>query len=238
MEKFFSIMGGMGTLATESFIHLLNKRTTAHKDQDYFNYVLFNHASIPDRTAFILDHKNENPLPYLLSDIKMQTQLGSAFIVLSCNTVHYFYDEMQKATPIPILHMPKETLAVVKSRYAGKKVAFLGTEGSIKAGIYQNEIENAGYEVWLPPQTLQAKITQLIYHDIKEEGFLNEALYVEILKEVHEKYQQQAIILGCTELSLMEEKTAHTYPVFDAQAILVDKTVALAQALKQNLQDV
>ena len=40
MEHFFSILGGMGTMATESFVHLLNERVVTHKDQDYLNYVL------------------------------------------------------------------------------------------------------------------------------------------------------------------------------------------------------
>lgn len=40
MENFFTILGGMGTLATESFIHTLNKRTEAHRDQDYLNYIV------------------------------------------------------------------------------------------------------------------------------------------------------------------------------------------------------
>lgn len=53
MENFFTILGGMGTLATESFIHTLNKRTEAHRDQDYLNYIVVNHATIPDRTEYI-----------------------------------------------------------------------------------------------------------------------------------------------------------------------------------------
>lgn len=51
MENFFSILGGMGTMATESFVRLINHRTKATKDQEYLNYVLFNHATVPDRTA-------------------------------------------------------------------------------------------------------------------------------------------------------------------------------------------
>ena len=46
MKDFFVILGGMGTQATESFVHLLNKRT-AQKDRDYLNYCLFNHATVP-----------------------------------------------------------------------------------------------------------------------------------------------------------------------------------------------
>ncbi|MGQ4823670.1 amino acid racemase, partial [Enterococcus faecalis] len=75
MENFFSILGGMGTMATESFVRLINHRTKATKDQEYLNYVLFNHATVPDRTAYILDRSEENPMPFLLDDIEKQNLL-------------------------------------------------------------------------------------------------------------------------------------------------------------------
>ena len=43
MKKFFTILGGMGTLATESYVRLLNKKTETHKDQDYLDYIVGNY---------------------------------------------------------------------------------------------------------------------------------------------------------------------------------------------------
>ena len=52
MKKFFGILGGMGTLATTNFLVEMNKRHFPENDQDYFNYILMNHADIPDRTEY------------------------------------------------------------------------------------------------------------------------------------------------------------------------------------------
>lgn len=233
MEHFFSILGGMGTMATESFVHLLNERVVTHKDQDYLNYVLFNHATVPDRTAYILDATNDSPLPYLLDDIEKQNLLKPDFIVLTCNTAHHFFDTLQAATPIPILHMPKEAVKEVMKQKEVGKVAFFGTTGSVKAGIYETQIRQAGLEVYLPTEKLQDKINHLIYHDIKENDFLNQSLYVEILKDAVDAGCKQ-IILGCTELSLMEASFGqHDYPVIDAQSVLVDRTIERALALRK-----
>ena len=233
MEHFFSILGGMGTMATESFVHLLNERVVTHKDQDYLNYVLFNHATVPDRTAYILDATNDSPLPYLLDDIEKQNLLKPDFIVLTCNTAHHFFDTLQAATPIPILHMPKEAVKEVMKQKEVGKVAFFGTTGSVKAGIYETQMRQAGLEVYLPTEKLQDKINHLIYHDIKENDFLNQALYVEILKDAVDAGCKQ-IILGCTELSLMEASFGqHDYPVIDAQSVLVDRTIERAIALRK-----
>ncbi len=232
MEHFFSILGGMGTMATESFVHLLNERVVTHKDQDYLNYVLFNHATVPDRTAYILDATNDSPLPYLLDDIEKQNLLKPDFIVLTCNTAHHFFDTLQAATPIPILHMPKEAVKEVMKQKEVGKVAFFGTTGSVKAGIYETQMRQAGLEVYLPTEKLQDKINHLIYHDIKENNFLNQSLYVEILKDAVDAGCKQ-IILGCTELSLMEASFGqHDYPVIDAQSVLVDRTIERALALR------
>ena len=85
MENFFSILGGMGTMATESFVRLINHRTKATKDQEYLNYVLFNHATVPDRTAYILDRSEENPMPFLLDDIEKQNLLRPQHITFLKN---------------------------------------------------------------------------------------------------------------------------------------------------------
>ncbi|EOZ5813537.1 amino acid racemase [Enterococcus hirae] len=234
MENFFSILGGMGTMATESFVRLINHRTKASKDQEYLNYVLFNHATVPDRTAYILDREQESPMPYLLDDVEKQNLLKPNFIVLTCNTAHYFFDELQAATEIPILHMPREAANELVRQNTTGKVAILGTEGSMKAGIYEKEVRQLGFEAVIPDAQLQAKINHLIYHDIKESDYLNKELYYEILAEAVARFDCEKIILGCTELSLMQEYVGENeYPVIDAQSILVDQTIARALQHRQ-----
>lgn len=234
MENFFSILGGMGTMATESFVRLINHRTKASKDQEYLNYVLFNHATVPDRTAYILDREQESPMPYLLDDVEKQNLLKPNFIVLTCNTAHYFFDELQAATEIPILHMPREAANELVRQNTTGKVAILGTEGSMKAGIYEKEVRQLGFEAVIPDAQLQAKINHLIYHDIKESDYLNKELYYEILAEAVARFDCEKIILGCTELSLMQEYVGENeYPVIDAQSILSDQTIARALQHRQ-----
>ena len=234
MENFFSILGGMGTMATESFVRLINHRTKASKDQEYLNYVLFNHATVADRTAYILDREQESPMPYLLDDVEKQNLLKPNFIVLTCNTAHYFFDELQAATEIPILHMPREAANELVRQNTTGKVAILGTEGSMKAGIYEKEVRQLGFEAVIPDAQLQAKINHLIYHDIKESDYLNKELYYEILAEAVARFDCEKIILGCTELSLMQEYVGENeYPVIDAQSILADQTIARALQHRQ-----
>lgn len=236
MQQFFTVLGGMGTLACESYVRELDKRTPFHCDQDYLNYIVVNHATIPDRTAYILDHSNPDPTIPLVEDIIQQSILNPAFFVLTCNTAHYFYDEMQKHTDIPILHMPKLTVANIKKIAPNaKRVGLLATPGTIKIGIYDKWIKEAGYEEVKPDQEVIDKTEDLIYHDIKETGKSDGKKFHELVRTMIEDKHCDAVILGCTELSLANELNPETeFPVSDSQSVLVDKSLELGEQLRKD----
>lgn len=230
MQNFFTIIGGMGTAATESYLRLLNQRTHARKDQDYLNYILVNHATIPDRTSYILDHHQPSFYPPLLEDIKQQSLLHPSFMVIICNTAHYFYQDLQAATTVPILHMPRTAIATLKKKYPQvQRVGLIATQGTLADGIYEAELQQSGYDYTLGDAQLQNDVMTLIYDNIKRSGKVDSQLYYQILKRMTHEFGAQAVILGCTELSLAQEKAFnHPYRVIDAQSIIVDQSIELA----------
>ncbi|AUI72119.1 amino acid racemase [Companilactobacillus alimentarius] len=235
MRKFFTVIGGMGSLATESYIHLLNERTPSKKDQDYLDYILVNHSTVPDRTAHILDHSKPSFLPPLVEDIKQQSLLKPEFMVMICNTAHYYYKELQAATDIPLIHMPHMTVSVMKDKYPNaKKIGLIATKGTIADHIYEDEIKEAGFEFSMGDQEIRDQVESLIYDDIKIKGKVDAAKYYDILKTMHDKFECDVIVLGCTELSYAQEKAPdHPYNVADGQSIIVDKSIELGQKIRR-----
>lgn len=235
MKDFFTIIGGMGTPATESYIRLLNARTPAHRDQDYLNYILVNHATVPDRSTYLMDHSQPNPYPDLLEDIQQQSRLNPAFFVIACNTAHYFYDDLQKATEIPIVHMPRETVKQIKKEFpAAKRIGIIGTPGTTTDGIYDRELIAEGYEVVKPTPEIQDLTGKLIFEDIKAQNKVDAQLFYQILRLMTEERGAQVVILGCTELSYAQEMAHdHSYPVVDSQSVLVDRSIELALKLRK-----
>ncbi|MDT6980309.1 amino acid racemase [Levilactobacillus zymae] len=235
MQKFFTIIGGMGTMATESYLHQLNLRTPAHADQEYLNYILVNHATVPDRTTYILDHTQESPLPSLLEDIRQQSLLKPEFFTLPCNTAHYFFDDLQAATDVPILHMPRETVKEIQRQYpAAQRIGITGTRGTIADKIYEDELNRAGLTPVLPTAAIEKQTMELIYDDIKENNTVDAALFHNIVRQMVEDQHADVVILGCTELSLANEREPETkYPVADGQSILVDRTLEKALELQK-----
>lgn len=236
MKQFFTVLGGMGTLATESYVRILDARTPIHRDQDYLNYIVVNHATVPDRTTWILDHSKPDYNLDLIEDIKQQSLLKPAFFVLICNTAHYAFDKLQAATDIPILNMLQETVnAIKKIKPDAKKVGLLATRGTVEAGLYDHYITDAGYEEIKPTPEILDMTEDLIYHDIKESGHSDGAKYHELVRRMIKEEGADIVILGCTELSYAEEMNPETqYPVADSQSIIVDRSLEKGLALRQN----
>lgn len=237
MKHFFSIIGGMGTIATESYVRLINHRVKIHRDQDYLNYILVNDAEVPDRTAFIKDHSQPNFLPALKDDILGQAKLHPDFFVMPCNTAHYFFKELSGLTDIPFLNMMQIAVHNFLANYPGeKKIGLIATEGSIHDHLYADYLKAAGIEVVYGGPEIQPMVTKLIYDDIKDKGVVDGELYHEILRKMHDDYGCAVTLLGCTELSLAQEKAPdHPYNVIDPQAILADVSIELALKIRKGM---
>ena len=100
------ILGGMGTQAGLDFCNKLAKINRGKLDQQYPLFILYNKSDTPKRPENL--KKYFNVLNALVKGCKMLQKNKCKFIVMPCNTAHYWYDDIQKKINIPILSMPKE----------------------------------------------------------------------------------------------------------------------------------
>ena len=104
------VIGGVGPAATVCFLDKVVRLTAADRDQDHVDLVVLQHSTIPDRTAFILGGSEEDPGPVMAEDARRLTALGVEFIAVPCNTAHFFTQEVQAASGVPVLSIVDETL--------------------------------------------------------------------------------------------------------------------------------
>ena len=204
-EKVLGVLGGVGPLATIYFADLVIKMTDAKTDQEHIAMIILNHASIPDRTEYILDNKKPNPLPVMIADAQKLEKDGADYIVIPCNTAHYFFDEIQKSVRVPIINILEETV-----RYAEKTVpnlkclGILATEGTIISGAYQNIIKKHGLDYRVPSEEDQKSLMHIIYDEVKAGEKVDICEFLRIVGEL-KKMGCDAVILGCTELSVIKK---------------------------------
>ncbi|MBQ5995573.1 MAG: aspartate/glutamate racemase family protein [Clostridia bacterium] len=235
-EKILGVLGGVGPLATIYFADLVVKMTQAQTDQEHIAMVILNHASIPDRTAYILDKTKPNPLPVMIRDAKVLEEDNCSYIVIPCNTAHYFYDEIQKSIGIPIINILEETVSYCEKTIPSlKKIGILATEGTIKSKAYQNIIEKHSLECAVPSEEDQASLMNIIYNQVKAGREVDIFEFHRIIGEL-KKQGCDAVVLGCTELSIIKKDFGIDRPdIVDSMECLARASIlACGKKLKEN----
>ncbi|USS40664.1 amino acid racemase, partial [Thermococcus aggregans] len=215
----------MGPLATVDLFKRIVLKTPAKRDQDHPRIIIYNNPKIPDRTAYILG-KGENPLPELIDSAKKLEKWGADFIIMPCNTAHYFAEEIQKAIKIPLINMIEETASYVAS-LGMKRVGILATTGTIVSGIYQKALEKRGIKGIVPSEEDQEKVMKGIYEGVKAGDVeLGRKLLLEVAKKLEKRCD--GLIAGCTEISVALRQEDLRVPLVDPLDVIAEKAVKLA----------
>ena len=211
------ILGGMGTQAGLDFCNKLAILYRGKIDQEYPLFLLFNKSNIPGRPESIgiqtrnLSNRYNNKksekkylsvLKSLVTGCQVLEKSKCKFIVIPCNTAHYWYDDLRKKINLPIINMPKEVFNQTKKKCKKKSsIGLLATEGTLKTGVY-NRFFDKDYNLIFPNSIIQKKsVNQAIklvkMGNVKKANqIINPAIRYLIKKKC------KKIILGCTELPI------------------------------------
>lgn len=198
--KNIGIIGGMGPLATVHLFERIVLKTDAEKDQDHIRVIIDNNTNIPDRTKAIISDGCD-PTVEMIKSAKYLEKMGADFLIMPCNTAHYFIDKISENVEIPMLNMLDKTVKATYDKYGQNVVVgILATDGTIKSGIYENYYAKIGIKTIIPKNT-QIKVMEFIYDVIKAGKFdIGPSLMFEAVEEL-KKMGATAFLLGCTELS-------------------------------------
>ncbi|MEW9079916.1 aspartate/glutamate racemase family protein [Terrisporobacter glycolicus] len=196
------VLGGLGPMASVYFYEMVVNMTEAKTDQEHVDMIITNRATTPDRTAFIIGKSNEDPSKILIDDAKKLEKYGVDFIVITCNTAHYFYEKIVKGVNIPLVNIVEETIKHAKETNH-KKLGILATTGNIKTSLYQNMCEKHNIEYLVLDENRQSKVMEIIYDDIKSGKPADMDKFNSIVDYLKEN-NCDGVILGCTELSILK----------------------------------
>ena len=211
------ILGGMGTQAGLDFCNKLAVLNRGKIDQEYPLFLLYNKSNIPGRPESIgsqtknLLNKSTNKssrekynkvLKSLLKGCKLLEKNKCKFIVIPCNTAHYWFDDLQNKINIPIINMPKEVFKFTKKKCKrNSKVGLLATEGTLKTGVYKKFFEK-DYQLIEPSQKIQKLSVNKAIKLVKMGNVKAAAKAIKPAIDSLIKMKCKKIILGCTELPI------------------------------------
>lgn len=225
--KTIGIIGGMGPLATVDLYSRIVMRTKAQRDQEHLHVIIDSNTNIPDRTKAILGG-GVDPTVELIKSAQRLEQAGADFLIMPCNTAHFFIDKIKTSVNIPFINMVEETVKYTFNKY-GKDmvVGLMATDGTIKSKIYEVYYAAMGIKTVVPEKT-QDKIMKFIYDVIKggkyEEGT---DLFFECVNELKDM-GADAFLLGCTELSSAQYLYKLEGPYINPMEVITESSIIYA----------
>lgn len=217
------VIGGLGPMATAYYLELVVRMTDVKRDQDHPEIIVMDIPTIPDRTAYILGNSQEDPAQPMICLGKQLKQLGAGVIATPCVTAHYFHERLQEGIGLPVIHVIERTAALLGSKGI-RRVGLMATDGTVRSGIFQQKLEQAGLETVLPSSEAQRGIMTLIYNQIKAGLPADMALFYRIRDSLRAD-GAEVVILGCTELSLLKKQQELGDGILDTLEVLAKESV-------------
>jgi len=245
-EKSVIIGGGVGPMAGVFFHKKLIEKTLSTNDQGHLNVIHISRSyDIAERMAFLAGEATVSPADGMFRSIKIAAKglpdLGkNSILAVPCNTFHapIIFDRFEKllldnGIHLKVINIIDETVSLVCNQVAKpQKIGVLGTVGTRESRIFHNGFIPQDIEVIDIPLVMQKDVSDLILR-IKATNEITPSI-IENLKSFIATLSgkgAEAIILGCTELSMIVDKPIPTIiPYIDPMTILAEKVVECATA--------
>ena len=211
------ILGGMGTQAGLDFCNKLAILNRGKIDQEYPLFLLYNKSNIPGRPESIgvqtgnmsnrLKSKKSAKkyllvLKSLLRGCKLLKKSNCKFIVIPCNTAHYWYDDLKKKINLPIINMPEEVFKYTKKNCnKNSSIGLLCTEGTLKTDVYGKFFDKS-YKLVYPSKIFQKNNVNKAIKLVKMGKVKSANRIIKPAINYLIKKRCKKIILGCTELPI------------------------------------
>jgi aspartate racemase len=226
VNKTIGVLGGMGPVASSNLYSKIIKYTQtrygAVQDFEYPPVIIYSLALVGFDETGIVDE--ELVKKQLIEGVKRLEDAKCDLIIVACNTVHAYYDDMQAAVDVPIFNIIEETKKRVMT-FGYKKVGLFASESTNKLQLYQDQFNSSGIEVISPNKQQQEDMNRVIEHVM---GGNRKTEDIIALKDIARNYLKQgaeAIIMGCTEIPLAINQVHTDIKLFDTVEIIVQSAV-------------
>ena len=156
---------------------------------------------------------------------------GADFLVLCTNTMHKVAPAIEAAVRIPLFHIADPTAGEIK-RAGFSKIGLLGTRFTMEQSFYKDRLrERHGLDVMVPDQDDRDIVHRVIYDELCL-GTIRPESRTEFRRIIAGLVVRgaEAVILGCTEISLLVGQQDSAVPLFDTTGIHARKAAEFALA--------
>lgn len=216
---------GLAPYATLDFMQKLYDAVPAQKDWEYPRVLLDINTKIPSRgRAYELGE--EDPSPYIRDGIIKLHKQGAGCVAIPCNTAHYFYDRFTQDVDVVVPNMIAMTVdRILAAQTRPKNVGILGSITTTRAGLYDAFLSANGMGTVYVFDS-QHIVSEVIEH--VKNGHTGEETKQKLMRVIDQlvEHGAEAVVLGCTELSVLVHQDDISVPLFDSNEILATECLA------------
>lgn len=223
--KTVGIIGGLGPETTSEF-YLDLVFSCQSKSKEARPGIIISSVPLPFKIEEDLIERNtgsERYIPFLIKEAQRLEKAGADFIVMPCNSLHVFIQEIRDAVNIPVLSIVEETVKFLKENDF-KKVGIVSTSATIENKLYETAFEENGIVYETPDDFQQAKMGKFIMNLVTgQQNNKDREELINIINDFENK-GVDCVALACTDLQLLIPKHP-TLKIFDTMKVFADATV-------------
>lgn len=224
--KTVGLLGGMSWESTAGYYKAINEGVRNRLGGLHSAQIVM--LSVDFEPIEKMQHQGDwNGAALILSEAARKIELaGADFLLICTNTMHKIAPQIEQAVNIPIHHIADATAEVLVEQGV-KTVGLLGTAFTMEQEFYKGRLqEKYGIEVLVPDTTDQQIVHAIIYDElcVGKIQSNSKAEYLRIINALSEQ-GSEAVILGCTEISMLVKQSDTAIPLYDTTQIHANKAV-------------
>jgi len=165
-----------------------------------------------------------------MQDAVRQLERGGAdCIVLCTNTMHKVAAHIESVATVPFLHIADPTAQAIQAQ-GFTTVGLIGTRFTMDHDFYRGRLESKfGLSVLTPNEADRQHVHRIIYDELCHGKVIapSRRTYQRVIDDLKAR-GAQAVILGCTEITLLIKPEDSSLPVFDTTRIHAHAAVSFA----------
>jgi aspartate racemase len=227
MPRRLGILGGMGPEATVLLMSRIIAATPARDDADHVPMIVDNNTQVPSRIAALIDGNGADPAPVLAEMARKLQDYGAEALIMPCNTAHTYASVVRDAASVPFIDMVEASVdAVVGLAAPVRRLGVLASPATRKTAVFGTAFAPSDIGLIWPED--EDGVLGIIRH-IKANGA--DAHAQEMLQAAADGLASRdvdAVLIGCTEFSLLTGRISAAVPIVDTLDVLVARAVAFA----------
>ena len=225
MVKKIGLVGGLSPESTVHYYEIICREYNRQFGQLQFPELTLESLNLQN-LIHRFDANDWNGVAAILLDaIARLQQAGAEFAAILANTPHNAYEMIRDRSPLPIVTIMDATAAAQLADQR-QRIGLLGTRATMEYGFFQKHFQSQGIETVVPSKHSRLELDRIIWEELSHGTIKPEsrAISQSMIKDLTDN-DCEAIVLGCTELSLLIQPEDSSRPLYDttqmhAEAIL------------------